>query len=128
MFSLEAQTTFISSLGLYYDPDPELSRLVASMCHYNALVARLDHGHTVPISVKNPLRSRGIAGVLIHSSSIYVPFESTWPELLGVMTTLFAVLPLTEQEFELKRRGALEALLAKWAKEAKDVLHAEVEP
>jgi hypothetical protein len=110
-------------IGLYDDPDPELSRLVASMCHYSARVARLDHGHTVPVSPANPLRSRGIVGTLIYNSAIYPPFEAPWPELLGVKTTLFAVLPLRERELELKRQDGLEALQDFWSAEEKDILH-----
>ncbi len=97
------------------------SRLVASMAHYSAFVSTLDHGHTVPVATGSPLFLRGYEGTLILEGGFYSYFDASWPTLAGTETSLFAAIPLTRAELEIKRSQGVDALFGEWKRTGRDL-------
>ncbi len=108
-------------IGIFDSAETSLLELVAAALHFDRFVERLDYGHSFPLGPHSTLRQRGYRGALVLEKGLYSFFDECTARL-PPQTSVFAVLPITETDLELKRREGLDALLAAWDAEKRDPL------
>jgi len=101
---------------------PAVGELVASASHYDALVARIGLGDTVPLGEGSALRVAGYRYFIVLSADIYRPLERLELYRLPVSTSVFAVVPISEAEFAVKIRTGVDGLLESWDSAGRNIL------
>jgi hypothetical protein len=114
-------------IGIYDCRELFIGELVACMMHFDAMLEPLDVSHTVPLAPSSPLRSAGYVAAVILRPGLYPDFDGTNEDLtVGDLTArLLSVVPLKQEEWDLKRAHGLHALLDEWDRAGRDVLHIE---
>ena len=102
-----------------------VAQWVCSAYHYDRYVARLDHGHTFPLSGNARLRDFGHAGTLVIEGGFLRHFAEPSATIAGITTNLFAVVPLTDAELAVKRAHGLDAVFEEWERTKRDTLQLE---
>lgn len=110
-------------VGIFDTSEPSLSELLASTYHYNRFVAGLDYGHTFPLGPASVLRRKGYSSAIVLDAALYRHFRQPDVLVAGIATHISSVVPLSDEELQVKARFGLDALLGRWDDVRRDVLH-----
>lgn len=108
-------------VGLYASSGAAMSEFIATAAHYDRYLGRLGFGHTVPLGSGSPLQSVGRSAFLLLDGGTYESFVPARDVVGGVETQVFAVIPISDAEWDVKKERGLSCLLDDWEAAGRDL-------